>query len=884
MKSEKENFYRLIKKIHVIPAIMGLFITFCAVVVIAIIVFGGVVSYFTESGLESEYKAVQYMAKLYENSGKDSVKDLLDKEGRDYFILNESEEERADDLKEEQIENIISKYGAVYIEELLDKYKKDKKNLTDSELEGKYRNGEKEDFECVINYYKEKKQYYNTAINTDNVLLCKSDAADIYTGTYRWGMVTSLGLKENVKVYLLDNNEILEIESSNTLLDDNKLSIYNFKMFKLVWKTIWNSIFNKDSDENIYSGNADTNTKIISLPYWISVKLENGESFVGRAEYEIKYREALIVFVFVILLMLVFLILFIVLLSKIIRRVFRQRKLLSVFFTDVVTKGHNWMWFTIKGEQQLRKKKNDKLNFAILDISFVKYNTFCVCHSVEEGQKVLEKINRMLLKTLNKHEAFAHHGISSFAVIMQYADEERLKGKVKFILKHLQTVDPNHKFAFHVGIALLPAIATPYGKYVRRDNISIEKIYNNACAATATLESSDDSAIAFFDDKLVEEQKWIDIVNEKQQQALDNEEFVIYYQPKYDPATDKLRGAEALIRWQSPDYGFVTPGRIIPIFEKNGFITEIDHYMITHVARDQKRWLDQGFKCVPVSVNVSRAHFIESDLAEQIRDAVDKEGAPRALIEIELTESAFFDDKKALISTIEKLKSYGFSVSMDDFGAGYSSLNSLKDMPLDVLKLDADFFRGDSEGGRGEIVVSEAIKLAKALNMRTVAEGVEVRDQVDFLAKQGCDMIQGYYYAKPMAGADYELRMGMYSDDEPAESVLELTDSATDVVVENTVADTVIGIEDVTDGMSVDITDADTVVTDIHNNIQSDIQEQVYDSVQNDVMKTNEVTENISEVVNSKIEDTTENVIEEVDGEVTEQDSISEIIDDKTKE
>ena len=814
MKSEKENFYRLIKKIHVIPAIIGLFITFCAVVVIAIIVFGGVVSYFTESGLESEYKAVQYMAKLYENSGKDSVKDLLDKEGRDYFILNESEEERADDLKEEQIENIISKYGAVYIEELLDKYKKDKKNLTDSELEGKYRNGEKEDFECVINYYKEKKQYYNTAINTDNVLLCKSDATDIYTGTYRWGMVTSSGLKENVKVYLLDNNEILEIESSNTLLDDNKLSIYNFKMFKLVWKTIWNSIFNKDSDENIYSGNADTNTKIISLPYWISVKLENGESFVGRAEYEIKYREALILFVFVILLMLVFLILFIVLLSKIIRRVFRQRKLLSVFFTDVVTKGHNWMWFTIKGEQQLRKKKNDKLNFAILDISFVKYNTFCVCHSVEEGQKVLEKINRMLLKTLNKHEAFAHHGISSFAVIMQYADEERLKGKVKFILKHLQTVDPNHKFAFHVGIALLPAIATPYGKYVRRDNISIEKIYNNACAATATLESSDDSAIAFFDDKLVEEQKWIDIVNEKQQQALDNEEFVIYYQPKYDPATDKLRGAEALIRWQSPDYGFVTPGRIIPIFEKNGFITEIDHYMITHVARDQKRWLDH------------------------------------------------FDDKKALISTIEKLKSYGFSVSMDDFGAGYSSLNSLKDMPLDVLKLDADFFRGDSEGGRGEIVVSEAIKLAKALNMRTVAEGVEVRDQVDFLAKQGCDMIQGYYYAKPMAGADYELRMGTYSDDEPAESVLELTDSATDVVVENTVA------EDIT----VDISDdtpsamADGVVADVTG-----------DTVADTVIGIENVTDGMSENI-------PEAVIEEVDGEVTEQDSISEIVDDKTKE
>jgi EAL domain-containing protein (putative c-di-GMP-specific phosphodiesterase class I) len=181
--------------------------------------------------------------------------------------------------------------------------------------------------------------------------------------------------------------------------------------------------------------------------------------------------------------------------------------------------------------------------------------------------------------------------------------------------------------------------------------------------------------------------------------------------------------------------------------------------MLEHVARDQKAWLDKGYKCVPVSVNVSRAHFIESDLAEQIRDTVDKFGTPHQYVEIELTESAFFDDKKALISTITRLKEYGFAVSMDDFGSGYSSLNSLKDMPLDVLKLDAEFFRGDNQGERGEIVVSEAIKLAKSLNMRTVAEGVEVREQVDFLAKQGCDMIQGYIYAKPMPGDEYEQRM-----------------------------------------------------------------------------------------------------------------------------
>ena len=181
--------------------------------------------------------------------------------------------------------------------------------------------------------------------------------------------------------------------------------------------------------------------------------------------------------------------------------------------------------------------------------------------------------------------------------------------------------------------------------------------------------------------------------------------------------------------------------------------------MISHVARDQKAWLDAGYKCVPVSVNVSRAHFIENDLAEQIRDIVDEQQCPHDLVEIELTESAFFDDKKAMIETIKRLKEYGFAVSMDDFGAGYSSLNSLKDMPLDVLKLDADFFRGDNAGERGEIVVSEAIKLAKSLDMRTVAEGVEEKEQVDFLAQQGCDMIQGFYYAKPMPKDEYTEKM-----------------------------------------------------------------------------------------------------------------------------
>ena len=325
------------------------------------------------------------------------------------------------------------------------------------------------------------------------------------------------------------------------------------------------------------------------------------------------------------------------------------------------------------------------------------------------------------------------------------------------MISELETINEDHKFSFWVGVDRIAANNDETGRSIRRRSVDIEKEYNNAGAARATITGSD-SAVVFFDDKMVEEQMWLDWVNENQEKALENEEFLVYYQPKYDPKTRQMSGAEALIRWNSPAKGMVSPGRFIPIFETNGFITKIDHYMLTHVARDQRAWLDSGRKCVPVSVNVSRAHFIEEDLAEQIRDIVDEAGTPHDLIEIELTESAFFDDKNALITTIKKLKDYGFAISMDDFGSGYSSLNSLKEMPLDVLKLDADFFRND-DGERGRIVVSEAINLAKKLSMRTVAEGVEEKDQVDFLAEEGCDLIQGFYFAKPMPKEEYEEKL-----------------------------------------------------------------------------------------------------------------------------
>ena len=506
--------------------------------------------------------------------------------------------------------------------------------------------------------------------------------------------------------------------------------------------------------------NLRSDEPVVTMPVWQDTLLSDGEThFYAKASVVITVKDALIWFVsYLVITVLIAIVILLLVISAIVNHI-RNRRTLAVLFGDPVTGGKNMNWFVYYGNRIIRKKKNRDRKYAVVSIELVKYNLYCVCHSMSAGEELLKRINDCLTKNILKKELCARVSSAEFVLLLKYTDEARIQKRVSHIISQLEALSEEHKFGFQAGITVVDPTKT--GEVLKNGHIhmDIKKEFNYAKAAAGALSVTDESGVALLDDKMIEEQRWIDTVCEKQQSALDNEEFVVYYQPKYDPRTDKLTGAEALIRWQSPEFGFVPPGRIIPIFEQNGFITQIDHYMIRHVARDQKKWLDEGKSCVPVSVNVSRAHFAEDDLADQICALVDEEKAPHELIEIELTESAFFDDKKAMLAAIAKLKNYGFAVSMDDFGSGYSSLNSLKDMPLDVLKLDAEFFRGDGGDGRAQIVVSEAIRLAKNLNMRTVAEGVEVKEQVDFLAKEGCDMIQGYYYAKPMPADEFVTRI-----------------------------------------------------------------------------------------------------------------------------
>lgn len=568
-----------------------------------------------------------------------------------------------------------------------------------------------------------------------------------------FALLPTSNLKSN-EFGLLNDNYADEINENFFLLPDKNDPFINVDDTRIT-PNILNIL------KGIFNNTISTDTK---YEYWTVYYVRNNTRLLAfKTNFSFTYSDFAFCFLYDTVNYLLTIFIFILLVTTVIRTHNSNRRMRNLVLRDNITGNRNWFWFAMKSKEILKKRKAG-VNYAVVSLIFVRYRNYVLCHSVDQGEQTLRLVWETICALLEKNEVCTHGTINNFQILLKANNEEEARTRLERIIKSLEAIGVDHDFKFQAGVYMVPANV--------KKNADIDLLYNNASAARMTLEATDESGIAFFDDKLVEDEKWIDTVTERQKDAIEKEEFKIYYQPKYDPRTNEQLGAEALIRWISDDMGFVSPGRFIPIFEKSGFITEIDHYMLQHVARDQKQWLDEGRKCVPVSVNVSRAHFAEVNLADQIREIVDKEGSPHELIEVELTESAFFDDKNLMLTTIKKLKDYGFLVSMDDFGSGYSSLNSLKDMPLDILKLDAGFFRGENDTERAEIVVSETLHLAKKLNMTTVAEGVEDQHQVDFLAAEGCNMIQGYYYAKPMPKEEYEAVMGMPANKEiPAKSV-----------------------------------------------------------------------------------------------------------------
>jgi len=507
--------------------------------------------------------------------------------------------------------------------------------------------------------------------------------------------------------------------------------------------------------------------EIYSASYWTEVP-------VKTKEYNVYYKGRLVLWrkdiIYVILaggvalalLVVPIILMFINLVSSILM----QKRMVRLLYLDTVTGGRNWLYFVQQSHKVLSRFWNTHNTYAIIDLHMNHYQDYCACYGNRAGEELLENIDGFLQAKTSRTEVFARFAKADFGLMLRCASQEECEKRLRKMLAELTGIKRDRKLSYYAGIyMLLPASDSKKSSICLRRNLDTSQLYNYANAARETLRKLDGEYIKVFDQQILEEQLWKRKVEDSMEAALANNEFHVYLQPKYNPVSGKIAGAEALARWVSPVDGIIPPSRFIPVFEENGFITRLDDYMVSSVAKLQSEWKIKGRKPVPVSVNISRANFTKRDLAEHICHLVDSYGADHALIELEVTESAFFGDKDMLKNIIEELKIYGFNISMDDFGAGYSSLNSLKDLPIDVLKLDMEFFKGEDKDGRGKIVVKEAIRLAKNLDMKVVAEGIEKKEQVEFLAGQGCDMIQGFYYAEPMPVCEFDKKI----EQEPAE-------------------------------------------------------------------------------------------------------------------
>lgn len=236
------------------------------------------------------------------------------------------------------------------------------------------------------------------------------------------------------------------------------------------------------------------------------------------------------------------------------------------------------------------------------------------------------------------------------------------------------------------------------------------------------------------------------------QSAITERQFIMYLQPKYSILKNEVIGAEALVRWRHPERGMIYPNQFIPVIEENGFIKKVDYYIWAEACRFIKRCQDAGFKSCPVSVNVSRVHLHDNKCIQVLSDIIQSNGIPKSLLELEITETA--DDQQVSKKALQ-LKEEGFTLLMDDFGSGYSSLNILLETPFDVIKLDKKFIENMMVSEKGRLILEQVVSMANKLKLGLLAEGVETKEQVELLKGIGCDQVQGYYYAKPMPEEEF---------------------------------------------------------------------------------------------------------------------------------
>ncbi|MBY1402225.1 EAL domain-containing protein, partial [Clostridioides difficile] len=376
----------------------------------------------------------------------------------------------------------------------------------------------------------------------------------------------------------------------------------------------------------------------------------------------------------------------------------------------------------IKNKEKFRKdsmyilKNYYQDNFYLVQLDVNKFKYINEMFGYAEGNKILIHISQVLNNNTNKYEICARMDNDHFILLIACSTEDELLNRLSKINKEICNLSTTNSSKYKI------VMSSGIYKINKKDDIKkIDLLIDRANIAAKSKKEKYEHSYSFFNEetrnRLYKEKRLEDNMNK----ALEKGEFIVYYQPKYSlNDVNEIEGAEALIRWNSPEFGFISPIDFVPLFEKNGFIVNIDMFVFEEVCKTLNKWINKGYTPVPISVNMSRVHLYRDNFIENITDLISKYNISPEFIELELTESVVFDNLNILIDIMKKIKEIGFLISMDDFGSGYSSLNLLKDLSFDILKLDRGFLIETTDTKRGKIIISKIVEMAKAIDIKVI--------------------------------------------------------------------------------------------------------------------------------------------------------------------
>lgn len=450
----------------------------------------------------------------------------------------------------------------------------------------------------------------------------------------------------------------------------------------------------------------------------------------------------ILMYSFFLLILVVVIIAYVVIVRVSFRRLKKANAEVSrIAYTDRLTGYSTWDKFVIDVGGLLQ---HEYRRYALVSFDIDKFKAINDMYGHEEGNRVLKLIADTVNRNLQDGETFSRINSDNFYIFMFYHSDNDISRRVTSLIQAIE----------YEVTEFVPVLS--FGIYRITDkSVSIRRMGDLADIAKRTVKYGDDSAYAFYSESMLEEMREEKRIENEMQSALDMHEFCVFYQPKVSlDGKVNLAGAEALVRWIK-DGTVISPGKFIPLFEKNRFIVKLDFYIMDQVCQKIKYWR-KYYNDLLISVNMSRVHLRDPQFVEKLNDICVSHGVSTSSIEIEITESAAYESLDVLTTVFKQLKDYGFHISIDDFGSGYSSLNMLKDLPADVLKIDRAFLDESNSNKRANEILGHVIRMATSLGMHTICEGIETDEQAQLLGGLGCEMAQGFYFAKPMPSDSFE--------------------------------------------------------------------------------------------------------------------------------